>query len=186
MPPSDAGRRPLVIVLVAMLLAVAAWSVLQIQREAPLRTELTTQVNLMRSLRQAEYVQPTRRVNLGSPRGRRHTLGAERRRLGEAVGFLARDGEEQDFAWCIGKTPTFFLDVLEPADRVLSLTLAPGTDGPQSVEVSINGHVLGDEPLRRDGDLQARPEMLLLGGDPHRAVVRVTGPHSQTTNGLEG
>lgn len=104
----------------------------------------------MSDLRFAELIRTTERTNPGSVAGQRLTLEADPADGAAAVGALSRPDARPQFAWLVGTSPAFQLDVLQPANRVLALNLATATDAVQEVTVLLNGHELGSRKLRRD------------------------------------
>ncbi len=143
--------RLLLIVTGAVVLGLAAWSGMKSLRGEPVRTRVAVHRNLMESLPFAEYVQTTERMNPGLPAGKRFTVEANPSDGEQAVGVVSRSEERPPFAWLIGRRPGFFLDVVEPSDRVLSITLASATDAEQHVQVLFNGHKLESKRLRPGG-----------------------------------
>lgn len=107
----------------------------------------------MQSFLHGEFVAPTERINLGSPKGTRHTVEADWRMRSYARGFLTREGGTPPFAIAVGDAQRIELDVIEPVDRRLVLRMASYLEGePQDVSVRLNGHLLGSARLRLDGE----------------------------------
>lgn len=136
-----------------LLLAGAAWALLQSRRDEPPRTRYVTHENLVQSLLFGESVATTARLGFGSPRGQRQTLEADPRLRSLATGLLTRGGGKPPFAFVVGRTAAFDLDVLVPTDRRLTLRLSSAFIGrPQELELRFNGQLLGGASLRPDGE----------------------------------
>ncbi|MDG2149212.1 MAG: hypothetical protein P8N09_06790 [Planctomycetota bacterium] len=144
------GWRLLLLVGGGVVLGLAVWNGMKSLHSDPVRTRVTVHRNLMKILPFAEYVQTTERMNPGLSAGKRFTVEANPSDGEQVVGVISRSDERPPFAWLIGQRPGFFLDVVEPSDRVLSLTLASATDAPQQVRVLFNGHKLESKRLRSD------------------------------------
>lgn len=142
--------RLLLLVAGSVVFALAVWSGVNSLRKESVRTRVTAHRSLMGSLPFAEYTRTTERMNPGTPTGKRFTVEANPLDGEQVVGVLSRSDERPPFAWLVGRRPGFFLDVVEPVDRILSLTLASATDATQHVQVLFNGHKLESRRLRQD------------------------------------
>ncbi len=142
--------RLLLALFVAAALCWAAWVFADRWGKKQFHSTLSASYSVMGDYSFAEYVRTTARVNLANPRGRRHTVEFERGTGPEAVGVLSRPGETPAFTYLIGERPSFFVDVVEPVDRYLTMAMASETDAQQSMELLFNGHSLGSTRLRRD------------------------------------
>ncbi len=152
---ADTGRRLGLVVLV-LLIGVAVWTALGSDALPAERTRLVLHENLLRGFGRAELFRETTRLALGSERGQRHTVEADRRRPLTTHGVLSRPAGEPPFVWLVGTRPDLRVDVIEPRDRTLTLFLANGLVGEtpaeraQAVTVLFNGQVLGRAELPAD------------------------------------
>lgn|GEM_PF-2350672 len=138
--------------LLPLLLAAGAWGLLKTRLATPARRQYAVHENLMQSFLFGEFVATTGRINLGSPRGQKHTTEADPRRRSQARGVLTRGGGKPPFALVVGREARVDLDVNQIADRRLVLRVGSALNGrPQRVSVSFNGEPLGSTPLRMDG-----------------------------------
>lgn len=135
----------------ALLLGGGAWALLKHGEELPSRRSLAPAVNLVQLFVDGEFVATTEHLSFGSPRGQRQTVEADRHDFSTAQGFLSRASGEPPFAWLVGTSPSFELDVLVPTERRLSLRLQGFDDRQQQVTVLFNGHDLGQTALPADG-----------------------------------
>ena len=151
-PQAGTPRGPLALVLLGVLAAAALFALIEARKEAPEREPLGMHDNLMHAFRDGEWVRTTRRINLGTPTGQRHTVEVTRRLFSRAEGVLSRPEGKPPFAWMVGESPSVALDVLEPADRVLGVRCAKGVpDDVQHVTLVFNGHELPADKLPRNG-----------------------------------
>lgn len=149
---SGLPRGPLVLVLLGVLAAAAVFALIEERREAPERQPLALHDNLMEAFRDGEWVRPTRRINLGSPVGQRHTVEVVRHEFSRAEGTLSRPEGKPPFAWMAGDAPSITLDVLEPAERELTLSVAKGVSADvQQLVLEFNGHPLPAARLPKNG-----------------------------------
>lgn len=103
--------------------------------------------NLADLFRHAEFVRTTEVLSFGNASTKAFTTEAQRRLHDEAVGALTKDRLTPAFAWLVGDRPTFELEVLEPADRELTLFVANAMHEPQRLTIVFNGNLLGSIEL---------------------------------------
>ncbi len=125
-----------------LVLATLTASACSRQAEVPLE-QLAIDTNLIHAWREAELVRTSSHLPLAGVRGRANTTEARRRDFSRASGVLTRTDGDPPFAWVVGRRVSLWLDVLEPADRELTLRMASAVSGQQAVEVSFNGADLG-------------------------------------------
>lgn len=106
----------------------------------------------MQSFLFGEFVSTSGRMNLGSPRGQRHTVEADPRLRSLASGVLTRPGGKPPFALVVGHETTIDLDVNLAVDRRLVLRVGSAfADRPQTMTAHFNDELLGTTTLRLDG-----------------------------------
>lgn len=134
--------------MIPLLLAAAAWGLLKARLAEPPRARYAVAENLVQSFLFGEFVATSGRMNLGSPRGQRHTVEADPRLRSLASGLLTRPGGKPPFALVVGHEATIDLDVNLAVDRRLVLRVGSAfADRQQTLTVHFNDELLGTTTL---------------------------------------
>jgi arylsulfatase A-like enzyme len=107
--------------------------------------------NVLTAFQNGEVVRATEILDVGTLRGQLQTVEADPQDFAAARGMVSNPRGVPPYAWLVGKRTGFDLDVLQPQDRQLLLTLANGTNGPQRVTVFFNGKELTAADLPEPG-----------------------------------
>jgi hypothetical protein len=175
--------------LVVLLIGAAVWALMRAQADPVARTSLVVYENLVPAYRDAEFYRTTANMNLGSLRGQRYTVEAQTAPGRRTPGFLSRPEEQPPFAWLVGRTVGFDLDVVQPRDRSLRLFLASALDRHQDVEVSFNGHLLRRMRLRADrhtAGVRMEVPVDLQRPGRNRITLAYDGVQRQSLEGIAG
>jgi arylsulfatase A-like enzyme len=141
----------LLVVLLLLPLAAVLWLLLRDRPAAPASVHWVVHENVMIAFQDGEIVRATEILDVGTLRGQFQTVEVDPQDFGAASGMVSNPLGAPPYAWLVGLVTGFELDVLQPQDRQLLLTLANGTNGPQHVTVNFNGRELTTSILPEPG-----------------------------------
>jgi arylsulfatase A-like enzyme len=138
-------------VLLLLPLAAVFWLLLRNRPGEPDLLRWVVHENVLTAFQNGEIVRATEQLDVGTLRGQFQTVEADPRDFGGASGMVSNPLGVPPYAWLVGRRMGFDLDVLQPQDRQLLLTLANGTTGRQHVTVLFNGRELTQTELPEAG-----------------------------------
>jgi arylsulfatase A-like enzyme len=138
-------------VLLLAPLAAVLWLLLRDRPGEPEQVHWAVHENVLTAFQNGEIVRATEVLDVGTLRGQFQTVEADPQDFGAASGMVSNPLGVPPYAWLIGRRSGFDLDVLQPQDRQLLLTLANGTTGSQRVTVLFNGKELMAAELPEPG-----------------------------------